>query len=259
VIADAWGGPYFQTTPALDGPQKWGCMASVDRSLIAHLPLFAGLGPGELDALLKEARTVRHAKNTSVFNEGEAAHSLFILLHGHVRAEKTTPEGDKIVVRYISPGEAFGVAEAIGLKHYPATAVATVDSLSLAWPSAAWSRLVTQHPGLATNTLKTVGGRLQEAHTRIIEMTTEEVERRVAHALLRLANQAGRKVDGGIEIDFPISRKDVADMTGTTLHTVSRILSAWEQQGLVESGRQRITLRNPHRLVGIAEAAGSEN
>ena len=48
-------------------------------------------------------------------------------------------------------------------------------------------------------------------------------------------------------------------MTGTTLHTVSRILSAWEQQGLVESGRQRITLRNPHRLVEIAEAAGSEN
>ena len=86
-------------------------------------------------------------------------------------------------------------------------------------------------------------------------MSTEQVERRVAHALLRLAKQAGRKVEQGVEIDFPISRQDIAEMTGTTLHTVSRILSAWEQQGLVESGRQRIVLRDPHRLFALAEQA----
>jgi CRP-like cAMP-binding protein len=234
-------------------------MASVDRSLVAHLPLFAGLTDDALDALLREARAVRHAKNSHVFEEGEEAHSLFVLLHGHVRAEKTTPDGKQIVVRYVSAGEVFGVAQAIGLKSYPATAVAAVDSVSLAWPSAAWPRLVAQHPSLATNTLQTVGQRLQETHTRVIEMTTEEVERRVAHALLRLAKQAGRKVDGGIEIDFPISRQDVAEMTGTTLHTVSRILSAWEQQGLVESGRQRFILRDPHRLFGLAEHPRSED
>ncbi len=82
----------------------------------------------------------------------------------------------------------------------------------------------------------------------MIEISNEQVEQRVAHALLRLAKQAGRKVDAGVEIDFPISRQDVAEMTGTTLHTVSRILSAWEQQGLVEGGRQRIVLREPHKL-----------
>jgi CRP-like cAMP-binding protein len=84
-------------------------------------------------------------------------------------------------------------------------------------------------------------------------MSNEQVEQRVAHALLRLAKQAGRKVDAGVEIDFPISRQDVAEMTGTTLHTVSRILSAWEQQGLVEGGRQRIVLRDAHRLHSLAE------
>jgi CRP-like cAMP-binding protein len=85
-------------------------------------------------------------------------------------------------------------------------------------------------------------------------MSTEEVARRIARALLRLANQAGRTVAQGIEIDFPISRQDIAAMTGTTLHTVSRILSGREQQGLVESGRQRV-LRDAHRLMEIAEAA----
>ncbi|HZT27705.1 MAG TPA: Crp/Fnr family transcriptional regulator [Pseudolabrys sp.] len=225
----------------------------IDRSLIAKLPLFAELGSDDLDALLREGQALRYPKNTPVFEQGEEAKSFFVLLHGHVRAEKATPDGQNIVVRYVSTGEVFGVAEAIGLKHYPATATAVVDSVALAWPSHAWKRLAAQYPKLAMNALQTVGARLQEAHTRVIEMSTEQVERRVAHALLRLAKQAGRKVDQGIEIDFPISRQDVAEMTGTTLHTVSRILSSWEEQGLTASGRQRIILREPHKLLGIAE------
>jgi len=84
-------------------------------------------------------------------------------------------------------------------------------------------------------------------------MSTQQVEQRVAHALLRLAKQAGQKVEHGIEIAFPISRQDIAQMTGTTLHTVSRILSGWEQRGLIESGRQRIVVREPHKLLVLAE------
>jgi CRP/FNR family transcriptional regulator, nitrogen oxide reductase regulator len=234
-------------------------MAAVDRSLVADVPLFAGLAPAELDAVLAEARSARCPKNSAVFEQGEDAHSFFLLLHGHVRATKMTPAGQQIVVRYVTPGETFGVAMAIGLAKYPATATAVDDSVVLAWPSVAWPRLVAQHPSLAASTLQTVGARLQETHTRVLEMSTEQVERRVAHALLRLAQQAGRKVEQGVEIDFPISRQDIAEMTGTTLHTVSRILSGWEQQGLVEGGRQRIVLREPHRLFALAEQAPDES
>jgi CRP-like cAMP-binding protein len=234
-------------------------MATVDRSLVADVPLFAGLAPADLDAVLAEARSARYAKNSAVFEQGEDAHSFFVLLHGHVRATRMTPAGQQIVVRYVTPGETFGVAMAIGLTKYPATATAVDDSVVLAWPSATWPRLVAQHPSLAAATLQTVGARLQETHTRVLEMSTEQVERRVAHALLRLAQQAGRKVEQGVEIDFPISRQDIAEMTGTTLHTVSRILSGWEQQGLVEGGRQRIVLREPHRLFALAEQAPDES
>ena len=234
-------------------------MAALDRSLVENLPLFAGLGAAELDAILFEARSARYAKNSAVFEQGEEAHSFFLLLHGHVRASKTTPAGQQIVVRYVTPGETFGVARAIGLTKYPATATAVDDSVALAWPSTAWPRLVAQHPSLAANTLQMVGSRLQETHTRVVEMSTQQVERRIAHALLRLAKQAGRKSEQGVEIDFPISRQDVAEMTGTTLHTVSRTLSAWEQQGLIEGGRQRIVLRDPHKLFRLAEEGPSES
>ena len=230
-------------------------MAAVDRSLVAGFPLVAGLDAAELDAILTEARSARCPKNTAVFEQGAEAHSFFLMLHGHVRATKTTPAGDQIVVRYVMPGEIFGVAPAIGLTRYPATATATDDSVVLSWPSSAWPRLIAQHPALAANTLQTIGTRLQESHTRVIEMSTEQVERRIAHTLLRLVKQAGRKTEQGIEIDFPISRQDIAEMTGTTLHTVSRTLSAWEAQGLVEGGRQRIVVRDPHKLFVLAEQA----
>jgi len=228
-------------------------MATIDASLVTKLPLFAGLTADELDAILQQARSIRVPKNANVFEQGEDAHSFFVLLHGHVRASKLTPAGEQVVVRYVSPGETLGVAMAIGLLSYPATATAVDDSIVLAWPTAAWPRLVEQYPSLATNTLRTVGARLQETHSRVVEISTQQVEQRVAHALLRLAKQSGRKVANGVEIDFPISRQDIAQMTGTTLHTVSRLLSGWEQKGLIESGRQRIVLRNLDQLVVLAD------
>ena len=228
-------------------------MTTVDPSLVAHLPLFAGLGSDQLVEILREARSARFVKSSAIFQQGEDAHSFFLLLHGHVRASKTTASGEQVVVRYVVSGETFGLAMAIGLQRYPATATAVDDSVVLAWPTATWPRLVEKFPSLATSTLQTVGGRLQEIQTRVVEMSTQQVEQRIAHALLRLAKQSGRKVEHGVEIDFPISRQDIAQMTGTTLHTVSRTLSGWEQSGLVESGRQRIVLRDPHRLFGLAE------
>lgn len=230
-------------------------MATVDPSLVADLPLFRGFTREHIEDILATARSAHFAKEAHIFEQGADAQSFFLLLHGHVQAVKVTPTGEQIVVRYVSPGEIFGVAKAIGLITYPATAIAAVDSVVLIWPASTWSEMTRRYPTLASGMLQTVGQRLQEAHARVIEMSTEEVERRIAHTILRLANQAGRKVDDGIEIDFPISRQNIAEMTGTTLHTVSRVFSAWEKLGIVESGRQRVVLRDAHRLVMIAEAA----
>ena len=98
-----------------------------------------------------------------------------MLLHGHLRVEKTTPQGQQTVVRYVSAGELFGVAQAMNLKNYPATAVAAVDSIALAWPSSSWHRLIDKFPGLAASALQTVGSRLQDTQARVIEISNEHV------------------------------------------------------------------------------------
>ena len=231
-------------------------MAAINPASVAGFSAFAGLDPAQLAELLRDARSTHHAKGSHVFEQGADAQSVFVLLHGHVRAVKVTPAGEQIVVRYIVPGELFGLAMAIGRDSYPATAVAVDDSVVLSWPSAAWKRMAASAPALATNALQTVGDRLQDAHAQVMEISTAHVEPRIARALLRLAKQAGRKVEGGIALDFPVSRQDIAQMTSTTLHTVSRIMSGWQQRGLVESSRRGIVIRDPHRLFALGEGPG---
>jgi CRP/FNR family transcriptional regulator, nitrogen oxide reductase regulator len=227
----------------------------LDIQLLAGLPVFEAFSPADLAQVLAEARSIRFAKGAMVFEQGAQADLFFLLVHGRVRAYRLTPDGQQIVLRFVGPGELFGIAMAIGSPTYPANAVAVVESVAIVWPVSAWKALAARFPALALSTMQTMGGRLQEAHTRMTEMATEEVARRVAHTLLRLAQQAGRKTKEGVLIDFPISRQDIAEMSSTTLHTVSRIMSAWEQEGLVESGRQRVLLRDPHRIHLIAESS----
>jgi CRP-like cAMP-binding protein len=227
----------------------------LDRTLIADLEAFQGLAGEDLDDVLGHARPRRYEKNAVVFQQGAAADAFFVLLDGRLKVGQITEEGQQVVIRFVNPGEIFGIAAAIGRHDYPATVVAAADSVALAWDQSYWPVLVARYPGVASNTLRTLGGRLREQHARVREISTQRVERRIAHALVRLVRQAGTKVERGIEIAFPITRQDLAEMTGTTLFTVSRVMSAWDQAGIIESGRQHIVVLDPHALVRIAEEA----
>ncbi|GBC80838.1 Global nitrogen regulator [bacterium HR09] len=94
---------------------------------------------------------------------------------------------------------------------------------------------------------------MEDMQQRILELASERVEQRLARCLTRLARQVGRQVPEGILLDVPLSRQDLASMTGTTLYTVSRILSHWEGQGIVKAGRQKLVILRPHALVAVAE------
>ncbi|RWO56874.1 Crp/Fnr family transcriptional regulator [Mesorhizobium sp.] len=225
----------------------------LDRSLISGLPAFAGLDGKDLDAIPSRARSSRFPKDSEVFGQEEEATSFFLLLSGHIRVVRTSPEGHQVIARYITEGELFGIAIAMGRTTYPASAVAAVDCVVLAWPNSAWAELQSRFPTFGASAYRTIGSRLQETQAQVMEMSTQQVEQRIAHALLRIVSQSGRKTPEGIEIDFPITRQDIAEMTGTTLHTVSRLLSAWEDQGIVRSGRQKVTVTDPHALMLVSE------
>lgn len=226
---------------------------AVDITLLQKLPLFRQLEGPALSRLMAHATTRRIPRGASVFEQGGRASSFYLLLEGRLKVTQVTADGQQVMVRVVHPGDLFGFARALNRPDYPGTARAAVDSLVIGWPMSDWDALVETNPRLAINAMQTIGQRLDEAHTRLREMSTEEVERRVAHAVLRLAQQAGRPEGEGVRIDFPISRQDIAEMTGTTLHTVSRIMSGWEGRGLVRGGRQRLTLIDAPGLRQIAD------
>ncbi len=225
----------------------------IDISHVRNLPLFRHMEPAALTRLMARATPQRFPQGAIVFEQGAEAVAFYVLLHGRLKVSQVTADGQQVMVRVVHPGDLFGFARALTRNDYPGTAKAAMDSLVISWPMTDWDAVVEGHPRLAMNAMQAIGQRLDEAHTRLREMSTQEVERRVAHAVLRLAEKAGCVEEAGTRIDFPISRQDIAEMTGTTLHTVSRLLSAWESRGLVEGGRQKLMVTDAEGLARIAD------
>lgn len=229
-------------------------MASADPDVLAGVPLFKGLNAAALAEVASHARRVRAAANRTFFREGEPARLFYVLRRGRVKFTQISAEGHEVILRVVAPGEPFGgVSAFVENAVYPVTARALDPSEADAWDGTRILALMERFPQIAINAARLIADRLHELQRQHRELMTERVERRIARALLRLAENAGRRVERGIEIDFPLSRQDLAQMTGTTLFTVSRTLSAWEHAGLIDAGRRRVTVLQPHRLVRIAE------
>jgi CRP-like cAMP-binding protein len=220
---------------------------------LAHVPLFEGLPGNTLLRIVSLAHARPLEAGESFFGEGDQAEAFFVLMSGRVKLTQLTPEGHQVVLRLIGPADAFGGVGAFGEPTYPVSAEAVEPSVALSWMSTTMRQLLETEPRIAVNAVRIVAARYHDLQRRYRQLMTERVERRVARALLRLVHDTGRRVEAGIEISFPISRQDIAEMTGTTLYTVSRLLSAWEAQGIVQGGRQHIVLTKPHALVAIAE------
>lgn len=225
----------------------------LDKSLIACMPAFRCLNSSDLERVLRNARSAHFPATVCVFEQDKEARSFFLLLAGHIRVVKSTTEGNQFIVRYINPGEFFGIAIAMCRDTFPANAVAVDDCIVLSWPNTDWSEFQARFPSLGDAVYGTIGVRLQEIQQRVMEMTVEQVEQRIARTLLRLVNQSGRITKDGVEIDFPMTQQELAEMAGTTLHTVSRLLGTWEVNGFIRRGRRKVIVTDVHQLLLVAE------
>ncbi len=188
-----------------------------------------------------------------LFAQGDPAIHSYVLETGRMRLVQLHPDGRTMIYRILTPGEFFGGIAALGDETYPVSAEAVEASVVLGWSRETMYRILRAHPQVALNLLRVQARRIQELQERVNELAWERVERRVARAVLRLARHVGRRIEEGVLVDVPLSREDLANLTGTTLYTTSRILSQWEQRGFVRAGRQRLVIRAPHALVEIAE------
>jgi CRP-like cAMP-binding protein len=229
---------------------------SVDVQLLDLLggsKFFHGIERAVLAEAIACAREQRAEAEGAVFREGEPAEWLCLVVTGRLKLTQVGSDGAEVILRFVGPGEATAALAVFDGAVYPATAWAEGGTRMLVWSRETMRALLRTHPVLALNALQLVSERLREVQERFRELASERVAQRIARALLRLVRQTGRKVEGGVLIDMPLSRQDLAAMTGTTLFTVSRVLAEWESQGIIESGRERVVIKRPHGLVAIAE------
>ncbi|HRK90347.1 MAG TPA: Crp/Fnr family transcriptional regulator [Anaerolineales bacterium] len=209
----------------------------------------------DLDLILKNSITRSIEEGGFFFMQGDEAEYLYILTSGQVKLMQSNPSGQQVNLRTISPWQMFGALGAVRNDGatYPATAQALEDSTALAIQSNFLRSMLETRPYLSFDLMNLMTSYIQEMQARYRELATERVEQRVANALIRLAGQSGFKSgkEAGIELSF--SRQDVAEMTGTTLYTVSRLLSDWERRGIIKTGREKITILKPHDLLKVSE------
>lgn len=228
-------------------------MQTETETILSHCQLLKGLTTAEKQGMVENGRSSRKQTGEYYLHQGEPSDTIYILMSGRIKLTQLTESGQEVIIGYLGPGDGMGIVVALSHIPYPLSAVAVEDCEAIAWSQEEMHHLMLRYPQLALNGLDMVARRFGVLQTRFQEVATQRVEQRLARSLMRLIKQFGQKTDKGILIDMPVSRQDLAQMTGTNVFQVSRIVSKWEQDGLIRTGRKRFVLLNAHDMVAIAE------
>ena len=216
--------------------------------------IFQGVSEKMLACAVRRAHIKHFDAGMMVTQQGDPAVAFHLLTQGYVKLVQVTPEGQEIVTRFVGPGQEFGVIAVLSGYTYPLSAQALESCQALVWAGEVLAQLMEDESVIAFNALRVMVTRNQQTQRRYQELLTENVAQRLAHALLALLARAGRRSDSGILIDIPFSEEDLAELTGTTVYSVSRILNQWQRNGWVEIGRKRVQVLDPPAIESVAAA-----
>lgn len=179
--------------------------------------------------------------------------SVSVLSAGRVKITQLSRSGAEVILRVKGSGEVLGgLGVQPGGPHF-LTAQTLEACTVLVWEARKFEALEERFPSLRRNTVRIFAERLRILEQRFLELATEQVAPRLARMLVRLLQQTGHAEKYAVRIE--LSREELAQMTGTTLFTVSRLLCDWEQRGIIQTQRKAVVVQNPQSLMNLAEGA----
>jgi len=209
--------------------------------------LFEGISPGDIGAILEAAAQQRVVANTVVFQQGDPARGLYLLTEGRARHFYSTPDGRKMLLPWILPGEVFGVAALLPESTlYLVSAETVTGGFLYQWDRACIRALAGRYPRLMENVFAIAADLMRwavDAHVGLLCHTAKE---RLAQVLLNLAQPIGKNGPEGIQLE--ITNEELADAANVTTFTASRIMSEWHRRGVLKKGRGKVLLRSPEKL-----------
>jgi len=210
--------------------------------------LLEGLTPSEVQAVLATARLRRIFPPQVLQHEGEPAVHLSLVVAGRAAVSRFTPEGAKLFLRWLVPGDVFGLTTLQPERGpFPATVQAVKEGYVRVWDRASARALLPQYPQLAGNVYSAVANYLHCVIDVLVARASQNAQQRLARMLVESARQIGRAGPEGIEFD--LTNEQLAEMADISLFTTSRQLGEWQRQGILTKRRGKILLRAPERLV----------
>lgn len=222
-------------------------------SILKSIPLFSALDETSLKNISSALSERDFKKNEYIFYEDEPANAFGIVIKGRVKIVKHSLEGKEVIIRIIPEKHIFGEVAMFDNLPYPASAIAMEDSKILMFEKATFLAVIKKEPSIAWEIIMDLSRKLRDASQALKEVASERVERRIASLLLRLGEYYGEKKGSAIELKFPITRQEIADMCGTTVETAIRIMSRFTKEGIIETEKGTIKILTPETLTRIIE------
>jgi CRP-like cAMP-binding protein len=206
-----------------------------------------GMDAPDIKTILAAGTQQRFLANTVIINQGYSARHLFLLLTGRARRFFLTEDGQKIVLLRVPPGDLFGEAVMLARpSDYLVSTEVTTNSSALVWNRGTIRGLCERYPRLVENALLIAFDYLAVYRAAHASLICNAAPQRLAHVLVNLASGIGQKVPEGVELD--VRNEELANEANISLFTASRLLSAWQREGILEKRRGKVLLRFPDRL-----------
>jgi CRP-like cAMP-binding protein len=209
--------------------------APPDDELLRRVSLFRRLAPEARARVAAVAHLRSYERGDLIFSEGDAGDVFIAIVTGRVKVFKSTPAGKEIILEIFSDGDPLGAVAVYERAAFPASALALEPTQCVRIEQAAFFRLLEQDPVIVRGLLSGLTIRLAELTRRLAELTGARVDARFARLFLKLCDQIGRPERGGMFVPMPLSRQELADLTGTTIETTIRIMSRWQKDDVLHT------------------------
>jgi CRP/FNR family transcriptional regulator len=220
--------------------------------LLARTPIFRRLNADDRERIAAVSHVARFARGDVIFSEGSPSESFYVVSTGRVKVTKLTPSGKEVILEIFGVGDPLGAVAVYQGLPFPASATALEDTTCVLVPRQRFFELLERHPSLVRGLLLGLTTRLVELTNRLAELTGTRVESRLARLFLKMADEMGRHDARGTCIPMPLSRQELADLTGTTIETAIRVMSRWSKRNLVQTEKDGFVITDRAALEALS-------
>ncbi|HBZ01558.1 MAG TPA: hypothetical protein DEO84_09600 [candidate division Zixibacteria bacterium] len=210
---------------------------------IARVPFFERFSSSDIANLEPYFQEFKFDRNQYLFWEGDAADKMFVIKAGRVKILKTSASGKEMVLEVMVPGQICG-GNALFAETHRNSAQAVEGTVAYGLSHESYDQLLIKYPQIARGIIKYLGAKLMDAHDVIISLVSSKVDSRIASVIVRLCENHGTHTKDGVLINIRLTRRDIADIVGSTVETTIRTISKFQKKGLLTTVSGRLLIKN---------------